>query len=143
VLRRRDNGGSARSSLASAGGGTRCGDVGVRFGGSEHHRIGLAACVAGATSSEVEHRTPWLRLGTVTEGWLRLVGRTDSASNGKKATGRSDAVPAVDEGKSLKGVSRVTGSAAGRLLPSGGVWSERARNVANPRLAAGCNRPAN
>lgn len=44
--------------------------------------------------------------------------RSDGAGNGKEATARSDAVSAVGEGKSSKGVKRVAGKATGSPPPS-------------------------
>jgi len=69
----------------------------------------------------------------------RLVG------NDKKATGRSDAVLAVDEGKSSKGVNRVAGKAPrARHRPPGRLTGPgEPGNATNPGPAAGCNRPAN
>jgi hypothetical protein len=75
---------------------------------------------------------------------FRLLSTVVCAGNDKKATGRSDAVLAADEGNSSKGVNRVAGKAprASTVLRDA-CGSLETRNAANPGPVAGCNRPAN
>lgn len=50
-------------------------------------------------------------VGSDCGAWLRLHSTVGCAGNDKRATGRSDAVLAVDEGNSSKGVKSVAGKA--------------------------------
>jgi hypothetical protein len=74
----------------------------------------------------------------------RLLSTVVCAGNDKKATGRSDAVLAADEGNSSKGVNRVAGKAPrASTVPRDACGSLETGNAANPGPVAGCNKPAN
>jgi hypothetical protein len=124
---------------------TGIGDVGVRFGGSEHH---LLERTVRASSPRPPRRASRSRLpalvGIDCQVQLRPPSTVEWSSNDTKATGRSDAATAVDEGNSSKGVNRVAGKAPWSSAVLRDLrGSASAGNAANPGPAAGCNKPAN
>jgi hypothetical protein len=102
------------------------GDVGVRFGGSEHHRIGCLVAFSGHAEASAPV-PPW------------------SDGNGKKATA---AVMRCGcwRGKVFGGCEPHRGERAHRPVPAappgGAVQDVSEGNAMNPRPAAGCNKPA-
>jgi hypothetical protein len=168
------------------------GDVGVRFGGSEPHRIGIPSSHPVASlrfgprlfrarvrfSSEIRclsrsRRNPPGRPGSTAcpsgrgnrfPNWfhgctpsasaecrsavhrLRSAPTTGQDGNDRKATARSDACPAADEGNSSEGAKRTAGIPAigGRLraTPQGSVKTKRGEPSAGCRVQQTCNSSA-